>query len=189
MMSELEKMQAGDWYNCLDDDLEALRVRARVANHGHNTQHPDPRGNMGSALRQLFARAAPDAFIEAPFHCSYGLNISLGVGVYINAGCVILDSAPVTIGARVLLGPGVQIYCAKHHRDAEKRAAGLEVARPVTIGDNAWIGGGAILMPGITVGAGAIVGAGSVVMRDVPTETTVVGNPARPIGTRLQGVT
>ena len=122
-----------------------------------------------------------DARIEAPFHCAYGFNIGLGDGVFINAGCTILDTAPVHIGARTMLGPNVQIYCAEHHKDAVKRAAGLEIARPVDIGEDVWIGGGAIILAGVRIGAAAIVGAGAVVTRDVAGGTTVVGNPARPI--------
>ena len=122
---------------------------------------------------------AKGARIEAPFHCAYGFNISLGDGAFLNAGCTILDTATVRIGKRTLLGPNVQIYCAEHHRQAAGRQAGLEIAKPVEIGDNAWIGGGAIILGGVSIGEGAIVGAGAVVTRDVPAETTVVGNPAR----------
>ena len=122
-----------------------------------------------------------NARIEAPFHCAYGFNIGLGAGVFINAGCTILDTAPVHIGARTMFGPSVQIYCAEHHKDAVKRAAGLEIARPVHIGEDVWIGGGAIILAGVRIGAAAIVGAGAVVTRDVAEGVTVVGNPARPV--------
>lgn len=117
--------------------------------------------------------------IEAPFHCAYGMNLSLGDRVYFNAGCVVLDTAPVRVGSDTMFGPAVQIYCAQHAKNPIERAKGLEIALPVTIGENVWIGGGAIIMPGVTIGDGAIVGAGSVVTRDVPPDTTVVGNPAR----------
>jgi maltose O-acetyltransferase len=103
----------------------------------------------------------------------------LGDLVFINTGCVILDSAPVHIGDATLIGPGVQIYCAEHHRDPEKRKAGLEIAKPVNIGENVWIGGGAIILAGVTIGDDAIIGAGSVVTKDVASGVTVVGNPAR----------
>ncbi|MEM7025050.1 MAG: sugar O-acetyltransferase, partial [Pseudomonadota bacterium] len=115
-----------------------------------------------------------------PFHCAYGLNITLGNGVYINAGCVILDGGAVRIGAGSMLGPAVQIYTAEHHKDPVQRRAGLEKARPVEIGTNVWIGGGAIILAGIRIGDDAIVGAGAVVTKDVATGSTVVGNPARP---------
>ncbi|WP_018235221.1 sugar O-acetyltransferase [Ensifer sp. BR816] len=177
--SEREKMAAGEWYTCLDPELDALRARARNAVHQHNTMAPDERGRMAPALEAIFAAVAADAFIEAPFHCSYGINITLGAGVYLNAGCAILDSAPVAIGDRSMLGPGVHIYCAEHHKDVALRRAGLEIARPVTIGKDVWIGGGAIILAGVTIGDGAIVGAGAVVTRDVAAGARVVGNPAR----------
>lgn len=179
-ISERERMAAQEWYCCFDPELDALRWLAREAVHEHNTMPPAQRGNLGPALAALFAHAAENVFIEAPFHCSYGMNISLGRRVYLNAGCTILDSARVRIGEGSMLGPGVHIYCAEHHRDPEKRRAGLEIARPVTIGRDVWIGGGAIILGGVTIGDGAIVGAGSVVTRDVAPGATAVGNPARP---------
>ncbi|WP_113186943.1 sugar O-acetyltransferase [Ensifer sp. ENS06] len=179
--SERDKMAAGEWYSCLVDELEALRMTARVAVHQHNTMAPIERGNMASALRVLFGAVADDVFIEAPFHCSYGINIHVGARVYLNAGCTILDSGRVAIGAGTMLGPNVQIYCAEHHRDAVLRGQGLEVAKPVTIGADVWIGGGAIILGGVTIGDGAIVGAGSVVTKDVAAGAVVAGNPARPL--------
>jgi maltose O-acetyltransferase len=174
-------MAAGEWYCCIDPELEALRDKARVAVHQHNTLPPPERGAIAPALKALFAEVADDVLIEAPFHCSYGMNIRLGSGVYFNAGCTILDSAPVSIGAGTMLGPGVHIYCAEHHKDADQRVdAGLEIARPVTIGSRVWIGGGAIILAGVAIGDRAIVGAGAVVRRDVAADTTVTGNPARP---------
>ena len=174
-------MEAGEWYTCLDSELEALRVVARRAVFEHNTLPPDERGDIGSALRALLRSIGDGVRIEAPFHCAYGFNIALGNGAFLNAGCTILDTAPVTIGNQTLLGPNVQIYCAEHHKDAAKRAAGLEIARPVHIGDNVWIGGGAIILGGVSIGDGSIVGAGAVVTRDVAAGTTIAGNPARPI--------
>ncbi|QKK17102.1 sugar O-acetyltransferase [Rhizobium indicum] len=177
--SEREKMAAGVWYCCLDDELDLLRRQARAAVHAHNTLPPDERGAVAPALRALFTQAASDIFIEAPFHCSYGINIILGKRVYFNAGCTILDSGRVSIGDRSMFGPGVQIYCAEHHKDAALRSTGIEIARPVVIGSDVWVGGSAIILGGITIGDGAVVGAGAVVTRDVPAGATVVGNPAR----------
>jgi maltose O-acetyltransferase len=180
--SEREKMAAGAWYRCVDPELERLRALARVAVHEHNAMPPGQRGTMAPKLRQLLAEVGVDVFIEAPFHCAYGFNIHLGAGVYLNAGCAILDTAPVRIGKATMLGPHVQIYCADHHKDVAPRTEGLEIARPVEIGANVWVGGGAIILAGIRIGDDAIVGAGAVVTRDVAPGTTVTGNPARAVG-------
>ena len=132
-------------------------------------------------MRRLFASIGEDVFLEAPFHVAYGGNLALGDHVYINAGSVILDSAPVRIGRGTMLGPAVHIYCADHAHGLDERRCGLERALPVSIGEDVWIGGGAIILPGVTVGDGVIVGAGAVVTRDVAPGARVVGNPARPI--------
>ncbi|MEP3276536.1 MAG: sugar O-acetyltransferase [Stappiaceae bacterium] len=179
MASEREKMASGEWYTCLDPELDALRQTAREAVHQHNTALPSERIRMGSLLAELVGSGADNAMIEAPFHCAYGFNIHLGSDVYLNAGCTILDTAPVRIGAGTLIGPAVQIYCPEHHKHADKRKQGLEFARPVEIGANVWIGGGSIILGGVVIGDDAIIAAGSVVTRDVEAGTTVKGNPAR----------
>ncbi len=178
-------MAAGDWYTCLDPELEELRQTARRAVYAHNSCPPDDRGAMATELRALFAGIGQDCFIEAPFHCAYGLNLSLGDRVYFNAGCTILDTASVQIGSDTMLGPNVHIYCAEHAKDPTLRAEGLEIAHPVTIGENVWIGGGAIILPGVSIGDRAIIGAGSVVTKPVAPGETVIGNPARPIKDRM----
>lgn len=177
--SPLAQMLSGDWYNALVPELETLRGVARRAVHAHNTCPPDQKGAMAPELSSLFKAVGKDCYLEAPFHTSYGCNTALGDQVYFNAGVTILDSAPVTIGARCMLGPNVQIYCADHHRDISKRSAGIERALPVALGTDVWIGGGAIIMPGVTIGAGAIVGAGSVIIKDVPAMARIVGTPGR----------
>ncbi|MET3581544.1 maltose O-acetyltransferase [Mesorhizobium robiniae] len=179
--SERTKMAAGGWYTCLDPELEALRVMARDAVFEHNSLPPRQRGDIGPALKSLFGAVGEGARIEAPFHCAYGFNLFLGDGVFLNAGCTILDTAAVRIGKGTLLGPNVQIYCAEHHQEAAGRQVGLEIAKPVKIGDDAWIGGSAVILGGVSIGEGAIVGAGAVVTRDVAANTTVVGNPAGPV--------
>ncbi|MBY4891562.1 sugar O-acetyltransferase [Rhodobacteraceae bacterium N5(2021)] len=182
-LSEREKRDQGAWYTCLDPELGAMRDTARAACFQHNTTPPDARGALSPLLAALLAEVGAGALMEAPFHCAYGHNIALGRNVYLNAGCVILDTGPVSIGDGAMLGPAVQIYCADHHRDVTKRAAGMERALPVTLGRDVWVGGGAIILPGVTVGDGAIIGAGAVVTQDVAAGTTVVGNPARAIST------
>ncbi|MEM8824413.1 MAG: sugar O-acetyltransferase, partial [Pseudomonadota bacterium] len=156
-------MAAGQWYSCLDAELAAMRERAREACHAHRVMDPADRGAIAEPLADLFGSIGPGAFVEAPFHCSYGVNVVLGAGVYVNANCTLLDSARIEIGDRSMLGPGVQIYCADHHRDPIRRSEGIERARPVTIGCDVWVGGAAIVMPGVMVGDGAIIGAGAVV--------------------------
>jgi len=178
-MTERQKMASGGWYCCLDPELEDLRMQARRAVHTHNTCPPDDRGPMAPPLAALFAALGRDCYIEAPFHCSYGMNIHLADRVYFNAGCTILDSAPVRIGRDTMFGPNVQIYCAQHAKEPVARAAGQEIALPVTIGQNVWVGGGAVILPGVTIGDRAIIGAGCVVVKDVAPDAIVGGNPAR----------
>jgi maltose O-acetyltransferase len=178
----LRRIAGGDWYSCMAPELCALRDAARRAVHQHNTMEPDARGACAPRLAALFGAMGQGVFVEAPFHVAYGPNLHFGDGVYLNAGCVVLDTAPVTIGARTMLGPAVQIYCADHARGREERLQGLERALPVSLGAEVWIGGGAIILPGVSIGAGAIVGAGAVVTSDVPEGARIAGVPARVLG-------
>lgn len=130
-------------------------------------------------LVERFASVGEHAVIRPPFFCDHGYNISLGTGAFLNYNCIILDVEPVSIGEGTAIGPGVQILAADHPRDPRLRRQKVRFGRPVTIGANVWIGGGAIVLPGVTIGDDAIVGAGSVVTRDVAAGATVVGNPAR----------
>ncbi len=177
----LAEVADGRWYSCMTPELELLRETARQACWRHTTMDPVLRGPCAPELAALFAAIGEGVFLEAPFHVAYGRNLALGDRVYINADCVVLDTAPVRIGHRTMLGPAVQIYCADHAHGLDERRRGLERALPVSIGEDVWIGGGAVLLPGVTVGDGAIVGAGAIVTRDVAPGTRVVGNPARPI--------
>ena len=131
-------------------------------------------------LTERFASVGEHALIRPPFFCDYGYNISLGPGAFLNFNCVILDVEPVSIGEGTAIGPAVQILASDHPRDAGLRRQKVRFGRPITIGANVWIGGGAIILPGVTIGDDAIVGAGSIVTRDVAPGVTVVGNPARP---------
>ncbi len=170
-----ERMPAGELYDARDPELVAGRARARELLGRFNAE-PDR-----SLLEELLRSVGPEAVIEPPFHCDYGFNISVGERFYANVGCVFLDCAPLSIGDGVLLGPAVQLYAATHPVDAETRRRGLEYALPISIGHDAWIGGGAIILPGVTIGDRAVVGAGSVVTRDVPADAIVAGNPARAV--------
>jgi len=169
-------MVAGELYDALDPELVEARERARQLLARYNAS-----GDR-EALTALFGRLADDAVVEAPFHCDYGFNISVGRRFYANVNCVFLDCAPIEIGDHVLLGPAVHLYTATHPLDSAERRSGLEFAKPISVGDDAWLGGGAIVLPGVTIGARAVVGAGSVVTRDVSADERVAGNPARPIG-------
>jgi len=162
-MSELENMCAGKPYNALDMELRQLREKARLACAKYQS-HPSA-GNM-KHIKRLFGSLG-SAVLEPGFQCDYGMNIHVGENFYANFQCVLLDAAPIHIGNNVLLGPAVHIYTADHPKDAEQRRQGVCFAKPVTIGNDVWIGGGAKVLSGITIGDGAIIGANAVVTKDV----------------------
>ncbi|MFG1419016.1 sugar O-acetyltransferase [Xanthobacter sp. V0B-10] len=172
-------MLAGQPYHAGDPEIVADQLAAAEWMHRFNAAAAAPLADREALLRERLAEVGTGSTIRPPFHCDYGYNIHLGAGVFLNFGCVILDVVQVSIADGTQIGPGVQILTADHPRDPAERAAGIEWGRPVRIGRNAWIGGGAIILPGVTVGEGAVIGAGSVVTRDVPPGATVVGNPAR----------
>jgi maltose O-acetyltransferase len=177
--TEKEKMLAGESYNCLDSDLESERQKIKALLRLYNLSGGAPERQM--ILERLLGRIGQDSIIEPPFYCVYGQNIHVGDHVFLNVLCTILDCNEVNIGHHVMIGPHVQIYTAAHHIQAETRIQGWEVAKPIVIEDNVWIGGGAILLPGVRIGRNAVVGAGAVVPRSVPSNTVVAGNPARVI--------
>jgi maltose O-acetyltransferase len=177
--TEKQKMLAGELYRP-DAELGAEQAAAKAWMVRYNAALASPVFERHALLCERLGHVGKDAVIRPPFFCDYGSNIHLGNGVFLNFNCVILDVVEVIIGDRTQIGPAVQIYAADHPRDAETRRAGLEFGRPVRIGSDVWIGGGAILLPGITIGGGAMIGAGSVVTRDVAAGITVTGNPARP---------
>jgi maltose O-acetyltransferase len=179
--TEKEKMLAGELYNALDPQLLAERLRAQLLFQALNAAPADDLAERSRLLRTLLPNAGTELGVNSPFYCDYGTNITMGDHVFLNFNCTILDVAAVTIGSRTLLGPGVQIYTATHPLDYEERASGLESAKPIVIGEDVWIGGGAILCPGVTIGARAVIGAGSVVTKDVPADTLAAGNPCRVI--------
>ena len=177
--TEREKLLAGELYDAGDPELQA----ELAATHRWLVRYNAALGASASERRELLlerlAAVGEGAVIRPPFHCDYGLNISLGAGVFLNFNCVILDVVAVSIGDKTQIGPAVQILAADHPRDPARRAAGLEFGRPIRIGRNVWIGGGAIILPGVSIGDDALIGAGSVVTRDIPAGAVAFGNPAR----------
>jgi maltose O-acetyltransferase len=179
LKTEKQKMLAGELYRP-DAELGAEQAAAKAWMARYNAALASLPSERHALLCERLGHVGKDTAIRPPFFCDYGYNIRLGDGVFLNFNCVILDVVEVTIGDRTQIGPAVQIYAADHPRDAETRRAVLEFGRPVHIGSDVWIGGGAIILPGVTVGDGALIGAGSVVTRDVAEGATVIGNPARP---------
>ena len=177
--TEKEKMLAGERYNCLDPDLEAERQKTKESLRLYNLSEAAP--ERQTILQQLLGQIGQNSIIEPPFYCSYGQNIYICDHVYLNVLCTILDCNEVHSGHNVMIGPGVQIYTAAHLLQAEPRIQGWEVAKPIVIEENVWLGGGAILLPGVRIGRNAVVGAGAVVPKSVPANTVVAGNPARVI--------
>ena len=177
--SEKDKMLAGERYVAACPELAADQALVSGWMARYNGDPAMAYEDQFAMMKELFAAVGHTTRIRAPFWCDFGYNIRLGHNVFFNFNCVVLDVAGVTIGNHVLFGPGVQIITADHPRDMVERRTLLEAGRPVTVHDGAWIGAGAIILPGVTIGEGAIVGAGSVVTKDVPAGTTVIGNPAR----------
>jgi maltose O-acetyltransferase len=177
--SERDKMLAGELYDPADPELEAARAANERWLARYNRSLELDLAARQALLRERFAAVGDGVAIRPPFHCDYGFNIRLGAGAFLNLNCVILDVAEVVIGERTQIGPGVNILTADHPRDAAGRASGLEFGRPIRIGRDVWIGGGAVILPGVSIGDSAVIGAGSVVTRDVPAGATAFGNPAR----------
>jgi maltose O-acetyltransferase len=177
--TEKQKMMAGEPYDAGDAEIQADLEATHRWLARYNAAVAMPTRDRRQLLVERLASVGEGAAIRPPFWCDYGFNICLGTGVFLNFNCVILDVAAVTIGDKTQIGPGVQILTADHPRDASERASGREFGRPIRIGRNVWIGGGAIILPGVSIGDDALIGAGSVVTRNVPPGATVVGNPAR----------
>jgi maltose O-acetyltransferase len=178
--TEKQKMLAGELYRPGDPELQADAAANKAWLARYNAALAAPVAERHALLSEHLGIVGRDAVIRPPFFCDYGYNIHLGDEVFLNFNCVILDIVAVIIGDRTQIGPAVQIYAADHPRDAATRRTGLEFGRPVRIGCDVWIGGGAIILPGVSIGDGAVIGAGSVVTRDVAADQIVTGNPARP---------
>jgi len=179
--TQTDKMLASALYDATDPELVEKRRRARRLTQAFNATGPDDGAVRKRLLIELFGSMDRGVWIEPPFYCDYGSHIWLGHHVYMNVNCVILDCNHVRIGDQAQLGPGVIISAATHPIEAQARAAGPELAHPVTIGNKVWIGAGAIIGPGVTIGEETTIGAGSVVVKDVPARVVAAGNPCRVI--------
>jgi len=183
MKSEKDKMLNQEYYICWDEALTAEREVAKDLLFEFNKMKPSQRNERSQIIDKLFHAVGENAWIESPFNCDYGSNISVGDNFYANTNCTILDCAKVTIGNNVLIGPNVGLYTPNHAMDAEERKAGYERSLPITIGDNVWLGGSVTVVPGVTVGNNTIIGAGSVVTKDIPANVVAAGVPCKVIRT------
>ena len=180
MADERRKMLAGEMYDPLDPELAAAREHARDLCQALNATRESQQDERRLILRQLFGTGGETVWMQPPFFCDYGSNIELGERVFFNFNCVVLDVCRVRIGDFALFGPAVQIYTPMHPLDADRRRR-EEFGKPVDIGSDVWVGGGAIILPGVRIGSRAVIGAGSVVSRDVPEGVLAAGNPCRVI--------
>jgi maltose O-acetyltransferase len=178
--SERDRMLAGEPYDPNDPELVQLRARSVERCRRLLAIAPSDGEARRALLVELFKRGGDTVGIHPPFWCDYGVHIELGSRVFFNFDCVVLDVCPVRIGSYTQFGPAVQIYTATHPLDAALRRL-HESGRPVTIGEDVWVGGGAIILPGVTIGSRTVIGAGSVVTRDVPDDVVAAGNPCRVI--------
>ncbi len=182
-MTEKEKMLTGQLYNAGDPVLSAEREKTRLLVQRINNLNENHKKERIKLMYELLDKSGNDLWIEPPFFCDYGYNIHLGNNVYMNYNCCILDAMEVNIGNNTMLGPSVQVYTSTHPMDIKTRSEMLEYAKPIHIGNDVWIGGGAIICPGVRIGNGVVVGAGAVVTKDIPDHVFVAGNPAKLIRT------
>ena len=180
MQTEKQKMLAEELYYPFDKELTAEREAAKALCFRLNQTCPTQTEVRADIVKQLFSGSA-SAWIESPFNCDYGYNISFGNGFYINHGCTLLDAAKISFGNNCLLAPNVVISTASHPLDVEQRAAGIEFAKAITVGNDVWFGANVTVCAGVTIGNNVVIGAGSVVTKDLPDNTVCVGSPAKPV--------
>lgn len=178
-MTEKDNMLAGKMYNAADEELVALRQKARVMRNKVNNEMD---GKVRTKLmKEWLGNSGDHLYVETPVTLDYGCNISVGDYFYANFNWTVLDTCPVKIGHHAMIGPNVQFYTALHPLDAQERISGLEYGAPITVGDNVWIGGGAVILAGVTLGDNVVVGAGAVVTKSFGNNVVIAGNPARVI--------
>lgn len=178
-MNQKERMLAGLPYKAWLDGLSEERMACRKQIHAFNLLPPEEEDRAEEMIHALLGKAGKNAWINAPFHCDYGYNIEVGDNFFANYGLTILDVAKVVIGDNAQIAPNVSIYTAGHPVHPDSRNSGYEYGIPVTIGDNVWIGGDVVILPGVTIGSNSIIGAGSVVTKDVPEWVIAAGNPCK----------
>jgi maltose O-acetyltransferase len=181
MKTEREKMLAGEMYDPLDKQLSDERMRARLRIKELNDTKEDQKEERARILKDLIPNAGEGLWLQPPFYCDYGSNMVLGSKVFFNFNCVVLDVMQVSIGSRTMFGPNVQVYTATHPLNHLERASGREYARPINIGEDVWVGGSAVICPGVSIGDRAVIGAGSVVTKDIPSDVFAAGNPCKVI--------
>lgn len=182
MTTEKDKMLAGKIYDAnYDQELVAARVDAKELCYDFNHARPSEEAKRQGIIRQLLGKTGNQFEITGPFYCDYGFNVEIGENFYANHNLVILDGAKVTFGDNVFVAPDCGFYTAGHPLDADRRNKGLEYAKPITVGNNVWFGGGVKVMPGVTIGDGAVIGGGSVVTKNIPANMIAFGNPCKPI--------
>ena len=180
MSAEKQKMLAGELYDPFDGELVRGRERARDLCQDLNASRERDQDLRRSILTQLFGEGGDSVWMQPPFYCDYGSNILLGERVFFNSNCIVLDVCRVTIGDFTLFGPAVQVYTATHPMNAVLRRQ-QEAGKPITIGSDVWVGGGAVLCPGVNIGSRTVIGAGSIVTRDIPADVFAAGSPCRVI--------
>jgi maltose O-acetyltransferase len=179
--SQRERMLAGELYIADDPQLAADNQRALTLTSQFNASDPADAQKRVALLRELLGSVGEGTEIRPPLYCDYGYQTHIGARCFINFGCVLLDVATITIGDDVQVGPNVQFLTPTHPVEAEPRRAKWEAARPITVADNVWLGGGVIVCPGVSIGENTVVGAGAVVVRNLPANVIAVGNPAKVI--------
>ncbi len=176
-MTELEKMRSGEWVDFTVPELQEHIIRTkRLCTQLQTMDIYSP--DYGEVMKELIPDFPADATICPPFHCDYGNGIRLGKNVFINYDCIFLDGAYITIGDNVLIGPGCKLMTPVHPTDYVARRKPVEYAKPITIGNDTWLGGGVVVVPGVTIGERCIIAAGSVVVKDIPDDCMAAGNPA-----------
>lgn len=180
-MTEKEKMLAGEYYDSTIEDLTQERERAKELLFEFNNTKPSNKKKRDEIIRKLFKSVGKNCWIEPPFNCDYGYNVSIGDNFYANVNCCILDCAEIKIGNNVFIGPNVGFYPPEHAIDKIERRAFYERARSIEIGDDVWICGSVCIKGGVKIGSGSIIGMGSVVTKDIPENVIAAGNPARVI--------